>query len=380
MNLKDRDSLTALLKQTKDVFQDISHKIDWSVTDSSYLDDLMNSRELQDDIRSRIMRISSSRALANITPMFLMYKAWQRTKAVYSFSRVFIEDMSQTDDTSLYTSLLDRLPFKDMLFFYPEEAMPFTENEEIAGIFVHLEDHPEHVWVSLFCLDRISGNDSQVLPGIGIGFPIANGTKVSQIFETSYFVEWQTNYRRAMMYDQHLSEQQLEKLLLDTRRILSTTINLMYYLSSNNADIKAIKRQKKLKKPGSNVKEDSVPAVKLHEVGTKYAEIVYRQWKDHSVSTEEDDDNKDDESSEDAERRTVKHGKKRRPHARRAHYQHYWTGKGRTNLEVRWKSDIFVGANRDDQAVIVYDVAKKSLKGKRNPNASKKKQDKQKTK
>ena len=83
----------------------------------------------------------------------------------------------------------------------------------------------------------------------------------------------------------------------------------------------------------------------------------------------------DDKNNEDIADRNAKRGKKRRPHVRRAHFQHYWTGEGRTIPVLRWKSDLFVGANRDDQAVVVYEV-KESMKGKRNPNTSKKKRGK----
>ncbi len=150
----------------------------------------------------------------------------------------------------------------------------------------------------------------------------------------------------------------------------------MYYLSSEEPDIKQIKRHKKPQKT-LNQKEDNDPAIKLHEVGTKYAEIVYRKLQINKSPVEEGDDPSEDdaEGSEDDTIRTVKRGKKRRPHVRRAHFQHYWTGEGRTIPVLRWKSDLFVGANRDDQAVVVYE-AKESMKGKRNPNTSKKKRSK----
>ena len=126
-------------------------------------------------------------------------------------------------------------------------------------------------------------------------------------------------------------------------------------------------------KPSPSQNNDPVPAVKQFDVGSEYAEIVYRHLSDN-VDTDEDDD--DDIPEESTAARAKKAGKKRRPHARRAHWQHYWTGEGRKNLELRWKSDLFVGASRDDQATVVYEVSKEPLKGKRNPNTSKKKRNK----
>lgn len=109
-----------------------------------------------------------------------------------------------------------------------------------------------------------------------------------------------------------------------------------------------------------------------------YAEIVYRKLQIGKSPIEQDTDSaesSDDKNNEDVADSNTKRGKKRRPHVRRAHFQHYWTGEGRTIPVLRWKSDLFVGANRDDQAVVVYEV-KESMKGKRNPNTSKKKRGK----
>jgi hypothetical protein len=101
MNLKDRDSLTDLLHQMNDRFQALSHEIHWTVEDSECLDNLVNSREQQKDIVSRIIRATGSSAFAMYLPMLLAFKGWQRTKAVYSFDCEFIDAMSHTDDTTV---------------------------------------------------------------------------------------------------------------------------------------------------------------------------------------------------------------------------------------------------------------------------------------
>lgn len=379
MNQKDRDSLTALLNVTKEKYQSLARQIHWSAADSERLDCLMRSQELQKDVSNRIMRATGLRTFTDYIPAFLVYKAWQRTRAVYSFNREFVEDMMQTGDTSLYVSLLEQLPFKDMLFFFSDGTFPKPKDEETAGMYVHIERYPEHLWIIFNYYDRKQENPSQVFPGIIFAFPITNGMKISQIFETPQYLEPLSSYKRIVSYDHRLTEQELEERLLAERKALNAAINLMYYLSAENADIKPIKHKKKPHKPSSNSTEDNAPKVKLHEVGAEYAEIIYRKLKKDTASTGEDpvlinDDS--DESSEVIAIRTIKSKKKRRPHARRAHWQHYWTGKGRTTLVLRWKSDLFVGANRDAQATIVYDIKKEPLKGKQNPNTSKKKRNK----
>ena len=377
MNQKDRDSLTDLLHQINDRFQALSHKIHWTAEDSECLDNLVGSKEQINNITGRITRATGSGAFTMYLPLLLAFKGWQRTKAVYSFDREFVDAMSYTDDTTVLISLLERLPFKDMLFFFPEGTLPKIKGEETAGMYVHIESHPELLWINFNYLDRKQDNGSQIFPGISFAFPITNGMKVSQVFETPQYLEWLSTYKRTVLIDRHLSDQEAEECILAERKALNLAINLMYYLSSEEPDVKQIKRHKKPQKTSCQ-KADNDPAIKLHEVGTKYAEIVYRRLQISKTSVEEDAapaESTDDESGEDDTVRTSKRGKKRRPHVRRAHFQHYWTGEGRTIPVLRWKSDLFVGANRDDQAIVVYE-AKESMKGKRNPNTSKKKRSK----
>lgn len=376
MKQKDKDSVTALLHQINDRFQDLSHRIHWDAADAECLDCLMSSGAQQKDIANRITRATGAKALTIYLPSFLAYKAWQRTKAVYSFSEELVEDIARTEDTPLYISLLERLPFRDMLFFFPDGVLPKPQNEETAGIYVHIEKHPEHLGVIFNFVDRTYENGPHVYPGITIAFPITNRMKISQVFETPQYLEWVVTYKRIVFVDRNLDEQEAEECLQAERKALNAAINLMYYLSAENADIKPVKRQKKPHVAAVNPSVDNMPAVKLHEVGTKYAEIVYRTYKKSNGSTDgtaipEEDGNV--ENSEDDSVTTVKGGKKRRPHVRKAHWQQYWTGEGRKIPVLRWKSDLFVGINRDDQAIIVYDMPKESMKGKRNPNTSKKK-------
>ena len=379
MNQKERDSLTTLLHQNNDIYQELSRKIHWTASDSECLDNLINSNDQIKSIADRISRATGSRAFIMYLPSFLSYKAWQRTKAVYSFNREFIEAMSQTDDTVILISLLERLPFKDMLFFFPEGTLPKIKDEETAGMYVHIESHGELLWINFHFLDRNCNQGSLIYPGITFSFPITNEMKVSQVFKTPQYLEWLSTYKQTVYIDRHMNDKEADECIQCEKKALNTAINLMYYLSSEEPDIKQIKRRKKPQRTSSILKDSNEPAIKLHEVGNTYAELVYRKLKMYTPSVEADTDlaeNDEDESNDSITIQTAKPRKKRRPHVRRAHFQHYWTGEGRTTPILRWKSDLFVGANRDDQAVIVYTVEKESVKGKRNPNTSKKKRNK----
>ena len=371
MKQNDRDSLSVLLNQTYKVYQNISRQIDWTTADSERLDDFADSREWVKDVQHRINDSTVSKVSAELIPFFIIYKAWQRTKAVYSFNKELVDGLSRTEDAVIYTYLLKCLPFKDMLFFFPEGVLPFIDNEEIAGMYVHIEMYPEQLWIVFNCLNRT--HDKKILPGIRIPIPITNEMKVSQVFETSEYERWRSSYNiMAALSGYPIDEQRIKDLMLAETKVLNTAIYLLYYLSSKKPDIKEIKNHKKTLKAPLGIKEDKAPAVDLREVGAKY-EIIYRRWKENASSNDDIGDDTDDPTEKEASTRTGS-GKKRRPHPRKGHFQTYWTGKGRTIPEVLWIPDMFVGANQNDLTAFVYaDVGKSIHKGKRNPNTNKKK-------
>ena len=288
MNLKEKNSLTSLLSKTKEMYQMLSKKIHWSAADSELLDNRMHLKDQKRELDNRIINATGSRELIAYLPSFLIYKAWQRTKAVYSFNKEFVEGMMQTGDTSLYISLLDRIPFKDMLFFFPDGTFPKPKDEEIAGIFVHIERHPEGLWAIFDYYDRKQDKSYGISPGAVFAFPITNGMKISQIFETEQYLECSKRYKKTVMYDRGLNEQEVEDRFSTEKKALNAAINLLYYLSAENADIKPIKQHKRSSKTSSKAKNDNALEVKLHEVGSEYAEIIYRRLKKTSVAHEED--------------------------------------------------------------------------------------------
>ena len=52
----------------------------------------------------------------------------------------------------------------------------------------------------------------------------------------------------------------------------------------------------------------------------------------------------------------IAEGIKKRPHVRRAHWHHYWTGPGRTVLEVRWLEPVFVMGTEEEIDTVIHEV------------------------
>ena len=367
MRQKDKDSLTVLLNDIRNHYKDFSRLIRWTETDSERLDDLGNSAELQKDLHRRIIRAGAPKSFIQYTVPFLIYKAWERTKAVYSFNQEFVSAMAQTDDTCLYLDLLNRLPFSDMLFFFPDGLSPKHKDGDTVGIYVHVESQADKIAIIFHYLERYYA-DKQIYPDIVIAFSISDGMKVSQVFDNL------RDHNPWIAYRRLLNEQEADNRLLAEQKALNTAIFLLYYLSTAKPDLSEIKPHKKSRKSSSTLKEDNTPAVILQEVGAKYPEIVYRRFvKDPGAMDDSDIDDIDEEKTTS---RIANNKQNRRPHVRRAHMNYYWIGKGRSTRISHWIPASFIGGKPDDNATVVYDVVDKNLKGKRNPNSSKKKRNK----
>ena len=112
------------------------------------------------------------------------------------------------------------------------------------------------------------------------------------------------------------------------------------YLSISKKDISEDQLTKKTYKPYQTPK-NRFSEIRKWEVGVRIGNAIRKSKK----ATEEKDE------QENVEKAPYMR-KPLRPHVRAAHWHHYWTGKGRTALEIRWIEPVFVGTDNDLPAVI----------------------------
>lgn len=384
MDRRTEELLNTVIDEESLMCRELASYIRWNAEDEARLDSIYADAKFLAELDERARKYNPRADRVTVTSSMLTLiklKAWQRTKAVYYFTPELMEDLSKTDDAVIYTDLFSRLPYQDLLLFFPENGfndISYT-GASLIGAYVHIEKAPEtgtkRVGLHRLYYDFESNETEQ---GKGDLFDLENGKKISEIRE--HYAEEMTKMVGSIdiplttyTNKEVMASDLVRTIMGENTPITSIIVNCLYYLASKNADIKDIKNHKPKTKP--KVKPASASAVK-HEVGTEYARIVHRSMQTYNA----EDTAPDDMETEAAAHRS---GTKKRPHARRAHWHHYWTGEGRTNLEVRWISDLFVGVNRDQQAVVVYSASetkkektpeKKVSSGVRNPNTSRKKQ------
>jgi hypothetical protein len=133
----------------------------------------------------------------------------------------------------------------------------------------------------------------------------------------------------------------------ERRAALCRTLNLVYYICSVNSEISpAAERRTAARASPDIVIKDKYREIRRWDVGIRISSAIRRA-------------NEEERKNETGERGGESGGHPRntmRPHTRRAHWHHYWTGKRDSDLRTRvlkWLPPAYVGARLDDDEMPV---------------------------
>ena len=251
-----------------------------------------------------------------------MLHRWNQVKTVYNFSEPFLMELARTEDTTVYKSIFDKLPFKAF-------AMNMPKGFDVEWCIVQIEPYKSDdgkVGIRITCFYSANGNyryaqakcmdgDSMIQQTLK-EFATSAPDPESEDFDT--FCDRQTIPYNVMLI----------------------AASACYYLASKNAEIKEDKKQKdnRIVIASAHGGKPKKVNVKTYNVGYHIGERFESQLKKHNAVT-------------------VSHigsgtGSTKRPHVRRAHWHHYWTGAGRTTREVRWLEPMFILGDSAQDAVV----------------------------
>ena len=251
-----------------------------------------------------------------------LFHRWSQAKTVYNFSEPFLMELAKTEDTTVYKSVFDKLPFKTFAMNMPKglgvdwcvvHVEPYKSDDSKVGVRIvcyYYADDMYH-YTQAKCMD----GDSMIEQTIKEFATFAPDPK-SETFDA--FCDRQTVPYNVMLI----------------------AASACYYLASKNAEIKEDKKQKdsRIIMPSAHGGKPKKINVKAYNVGYHIGERFESQLKKRNAVT-------------------VSHigsgtGSSKRPHVRRAHWHHYWTGAGRTTREVRWLEPMFILGDSAQDAVV----------------------------
>ena len=218
---------------------------------------------------------------------------WKRTKQAYKVDKTFYSLVTSVQDKEIFPEVFQSLPFRS---FYIDLSGLGEKigNMQAKGVFVSV--------CHFFDAEKASG---------GYSFVFAFHTEDSTEFGVDVFsLECIARPgRKTFISDFFNGEEEEYK-----RKLAANIICLILYIASQNADISSEPTEKEPgeKNPSGKRKErkEESPPVKDSRIGFRIGSAIEKR---NSVQYDSIGGRKN--------------GKPKAPHVRRAHWQHYWTGK-----------------------------------------------------
>ena len=267
---------------------------------------------------------------------------WRREKRVYKFDPDLADEvLSTADDLVIPTEILYQMPSSCMYI----QLSTAPGDSDVDGFFAWVEDDPENKRQELriLYLDADGRMITQYIIHLIPGGTINDGIDAA-------IKEMQRNAAGA----QPESLDRVIEFHEESRHLTIEAVQLVLYVCAANADMHEDEEQRRIYKPGAKV-VDKFREVRKWDVGDKLGEQI-RIIRGHSGSHRDSDG----VSGERAPAGPRKY--KNRPHVRRAHWQHYRVGEGRTKLVLKWINTIFVNAEDGEIGVTVQMVEKERKK------------------
>lgn len=301
---------------------------------------------------------------------------WNKFKIIYTLDSDLAEALSRTTNLIFTREIFDKIPYKG--FYLNLSLLPEYDAE---GCLVIISRNRNGQDMTLVDIQLVGGKDVEEGDGTFefLVFASSNGrftmeknnrTVTEGVFfddenglfsiSTGDFIEASIKEEQALLKKTRAGyaiNPANPYLFLPIRKKMVAlellVLQFLMYISSDNPDIEMSKvtrrqndRQKRLNK--NNLLHSGPES---WNVGVRYGNKIRLYKKEYA--------NIDDES----ERLEHGHHKPPRPHIRRAHWQYYWTGVGRTVQKHVWVAPTLVNGTNEEIPVILIDVTDKESRG-----------------
>lgn len=249
----------------------------------------------------------------------LVIADWLTSKQVFSVSTELTQALMScvNDDGGLefYLQSFDHLPFRS--FYVNLENVPTDVNamgfsSALVGV---RRFNAEHAWLYVGFIDKTG----KIVHNWAVDFAdelIKDGHSVSDVVDLR-------------LYD---------KRGLPSEKIYYFIMSTILYLTTDKPDVlESSETKHTYREPGAGYKvKNKFREIRKWDVGVRYAASV-KETKEYSYQKKD----------------SAKDGTPKRPHVRRAHWHHYWVGRGRTELVLRWVDQMLINASWDSELPVV---------------------------
>lgn len=276
--------------------------------------------------------ISDASSLVALAP-------WRLYKQIYEFAPEMEQLLAeQADDCIIPIEVLNSLPYQSI---YIKTSL-FRGYD---GFFVHFESDPNDGRLELRFL-IIDDN----LGAVPLAIHLIPGGTIKDGFDAMLA----ESKKQAGLNRGELLLKQLEKLQEETKMLYDMSLVLMQlvlYICAQNAEIQEDEQQKKITRIPVRKEfiKDKFREVKKYEVGTETARIVRGIYGKSGVGFNYI--------------KGENQGSAKRPHSRRGHWHHFWTGSRENGKErkliLKWVAPTFIHADTPDNVVKINEIKSK---------------------
>lgn len=270
---------------------------------------------------------------------------WKQTKQIFDINEELCTILMKADslDEEIPTEVIENLIFDCFYVKLPDKYIKITSlvnNQgeqqgvfELDGFFYFVCGNQNASTKSIIIVFMFSSGHTQSL-----GFDIYNGLSLRECI------------------NQHMSASP------DVYTIINFVMQIVLYLCSNNADIEEDIEQKDIrerakKKAERLAQEQTKPTIEKNEIS--YKEL--RKWNvgyryGTAVKKARQADRKKHNNNDTEQEHTARQGShsRKRTHARKGHFHHFWTGNrnGKRTLILKWVSPVIVNAEYENIVTI----------------------------
>lgn len=252
-----------------------------------------------------------------VIPNFIITE-WSKSKQVYCFDAEMENALMNTEKVKISPVVFRRLPYRCFYIEFAEGGY-FTGNgglEDNHGVFVKFSELENGDFHLIFIRFR---NDQKYFTG-------------HLLLDHRSYPDIPVQDREYII-DRELDCPAESVAQKDWKQFAMFVLNAILYLCAVNNEVTENPVTAKTYHPG-RIAKNKFSEVRKWDVGVRFGAAVRCQkdriQKDAETDCPESNSHKSHASP--------------RPYMRRAHWHHYWTGKGRTELILKWIEPVFVGS------------------------------------
>ena len=254
---------------------------------------------------------------------------WRASKQIYIMDPDAEKIICDSSDSNIPSEFLLKLPYP--CFYIKTNYLTFY-NKKIDGFFAYLDYDTEKKQEELRFLFLYP---DKTYTAFWISLMVDTIDKNFKL----YYDEIKSNIDRKTF-------DQVKEHTANLQNEIRKALNLVLYILSINADIHERKRDVPYNPPKTfDGIRDNFREIKEWDVGVIIGSAIRKRENEQKNKTEIND------SEDDEEGQSNNH---RRPHMRRGHWHHYWTGpkNGDRKLILKWVAPVFIGLRTDNDPVV----------------------------